>query len=141
MVRYPGGSAISNFLKKILDKANSLKREIVSLWFAYKDKRTPWYAKLWVAGVVGYAFSPIDLIPDFIPILGYVDDAIILPIGIFIAIRLIPKHILAESRVKAQSWFDENAGKPKNWVAAILILLLWIVLLLCIFYALLRRFF
>jgi len=130
----------SSLFQKIREKVNALKRDLMSLWFAYQDKRTPWYAKLWAAGVVGYAFSPIDLIPDFIPILGYLDDAIILPIGIFIAIRLIPKDVLSESRIKAQIWFDNNKGKPKNWVVAALILLLWMAILFFIFYALLKRF-
>lgn len=130
----------SNLFQKIREKANAFKRDLMSLWFAYRDKRTPWYAKLWAAGVVGYAFSPIDLIPDFIPVLGYLDDAIILPIGIFIAIRLIPRDVLAESRMKAQSWFDNNKGKPKNWAAATLILIFWIAILFFIFYVLLKRF-
>ena len=90
--------------------------------------------------VVGYAFSPIDLIPDFIPVLGYVDDAILLPLGILVAIRLIPKEVLADSRVKARIWLEERKGKPKNRTAAILIVLLWAVLLLFIFYIILRRF-
>ncbi len=89
---------------------------------------------------MGYAFSPIDLIPDFIPVLGYVDDIILLPIGILVAIRLIPDEVLEDSRRKAQIWLEERRGKPKNWGVAILIVLLWAILLLFIFYIILKRF-
>ena len=130
----------SGFFPKLRQKAKAIKADVLALWFAYRDKRTPWYAKLLTAMVVGYAFSPIDLIPDFIPVLGYVDDAILLPLGILAAIRLIPKEVLADSRVKARIWLEERKGKPKNWIAAILIVLLWAVLLLFIFYTILRRF-
>ena len=78
-------------LKKIKAKATQLKREIVALYLAGRDPRTPWYAKAMIAAVVAYALSPIDLIPDFIPILGYLDDLVLLPIGIWLAIRMIPR--------------------------------------------------
>ena len=130
----------SGFFQKLRQKAKAIKADVLALWFAYRDERTPWYAKLWTAMVVGYAFSPIDLIPDFIPVLGYVDDAILLPLGILVAIRLIPKEVLADSRVKARTWLEEREGKPKNWAAAIMIVLLWAALLLSIFYIIMRRF-
>ena len=130
----------SGFFQKLRQKAKAIKADVLALWFAYRDERTPWYAKLWTAMVVGYAFSPIDLIPDFIPVLGYVDDAILLPLGILVAIRLIPKEVLADSRVKARIWLEEREGKPKNWAAAIMIVLLWAALLLSIFYIIMRRF-
>ena len=81
--------------------ARQLKREIEALMLAARDPRTPWYAKWLVAGVVAYALSPIDLIPDFIPVLGQLDDLILVPLGIAIAIRLIPTEVLAECRAKA----------------------------------------
>jgi len=127
-----------NLREKIKRKTDILKIEILALWFSYRDKRTPWYAKLWAAVVVGYAFSPIDLIPDFIPFIGYLDDAILLPIGVVIAIRLIPRDIMDDSRGKAHIWFDKNKGKPKSWVAGILILLLWLLILLAIFFFVLK---
>ena len=79
---------------KIKAWAKNLKRQIFILYFAYKDERVPWYAKLFTACVVAYAFSPIDLIPDFIPILGYLDDVIIVPLGIMFALKMIPKNVL-----------------------------------------------
>ena len=104
---------------KIVQKARKLKSSLLALWFAYLDRRTPWYAKLWAGMVVGYAFSPIDLIPDFIPVLGYLDDLILLPIGVLIAVRLIPKEVMMDSREKAQAWIEQKKGKPKNWIAAV----------------------
>ena len=104
-------------------KAAALQREIFALYLAYRDPRVPWYAKLLILGVVGYAFSPIDLIPDFIPILGYLDDLILLPIGVALAIKLIPSEVLSDCRNKAQTQGME--GKPRIWIVALLILGLW----------------
>ena len=130
----------SNIFRRISQWAKALKADIIALWFAYRDSRTPWYAKLWTALVVGYAFCPIDLIPDFIPVLGYVDDVILLPVGILVAIRLIPRDVLIGSRSKAQIWLEEKRGRPKNWVAAVLGILLWIALFLSMLYVTLRYF-
>ena len=130
----------SNLFQRLRQKAKALKADILALWFSYRDSRTPWYAKMWAAMVVGYAFSPIDLIPDFIPVLGYLDDIILLPMGILVAIRLLPKAVLADSRRKAQLWLEEKKGKPKNWAVAIMIVLLWAILALFICYVVLRQF-
>jgi len=105
--------------------AKQLKRQIHVLRFALKDARTPWLPKAIAACVLAYAFSPIDLIPDFIPLLGLLDDVILLPLGIWFALRLIPKEILRESKVKADSAM--LGSKPKNWTAGIFILVVWIV--------------
>ena len=86
----------------------------------------PWYAKVFTAVVVAYAFSPIDLVPDFIPILGYLDDIILVPLGITLALKMIPKEVLADARVRAELEFAD--GKPKNWIAGAVIILIWIVL-------------
>src|SRR5919202_5685637 len=83
--------------------AKRLKSETYVLYLAYKDPRTPWYAKVFAACVVGYAFSPIDLIPDPIPVLGYVDDLILIPIGVIIARKMIPEQVIAEARKKAKT--------------------------------------
>ena len=129
----------SSFFQRLRQKAKALKADLLALWFAYRDSRTPWYAKLWTAMVVGYAFSPIDLIPDFIPVLGYVDDVILLPMGIIVAIRLIPQEALVDARRMAQIWLEEKRGKPRNWAAAILIVSLWAAFLLFICCVILRR--
>ncbi|CAM5213667.1 hypothetical protein UACE39S_04325 [Ureibacillus acetophenoni] len=91
-----------------------------------RDARTPWYAKVFTACVVAYAFSPIDLIPDFIPILGYLDEVILLPIGIMFALKMIPKEVLSDCEVKAEEMMKD--GKPKNWIVGSLILLIWVVI-------------
>ncbi|WP_299742218.1 YkvA family protein [uncultured Rossellomorea sp.] len=108
--------------------AKRLKQQIFVLYLSYKDERVPWYAKLFTACVVAYAFSPIDLIPDFIPILGYLDDVIIVPIGIMFALKMIPKEVISECEGKAKDMMKN--GKPKNWVVGSLIILLWSIIML-----------
>jgi len=95
----------------------------MALYFAIRDPRTPIGAKIFAGFVVAYALSPIDLIPDFIPVLGYLDDVILVPIGIAICLRLIPAQVLAEARVRAES----VSAKPKNYTAAVIIVLLWLI--------------
>lgn len=108
--------------------ARQLKTETLALYLAARDPRTPWYAKLLAAAIVGFAFSPIDLIPDFIPVLGYLDDLILIPIGITLAIKLIPEPILADCRLQAQEKFE--IGKPVSRIAAVVIVLFWIAVVL-----------
>ena len=100
-----------------------LKKEIRVLYLAYKHPGVPWYAKAFTALVIAYALSPIDLIPDFIPVLGYLDDLILIPLGIAAAIRMIPQNVLEECREQAEEVFKEE--KPKNWTVGIIIILLW----------------
>jgi uncharacterized membrane protein YkvA (DUF1232 family) len=107
-------------------RARRLKREVYALYLAVRDPRCPWYARLFAGMVVAYAFSPIDLIPDFIPVIGYLDDLILVPLGIAVAIRLIPPQILAESRAEAGRVIA--AGKPVNRVAAAIIIVIWLAL-------------
>jgi uncharacterized membrane protein YkvA (DUF1232 family) len=102
-----------------------LKRETYALYLAYKDPRVPWYARLWVAVIVGYAFSPIDLIPDFIPVLGYLDDLVLIPLGLLLAVKLIPADVMAQCREQAQTELAE--GKPVNWLAGVVIVGLWLL--------------
>ena len=111
-------------LEKWKSRARLLKTEVYALYLAYKDPRVPWYAKIFAACVVGYAFSPIDLIPDPIPIIGYLDDLILIPIGIAIALKMIPKEVLDECR--EQSTAIMLQGKPVNRIAAMVIILIWI---------------
>jgi uncharacterized membrane protein YkvA (DUF1232 family) len=107
-------------------RARQLKSELYALYLAYRDPRVPWYARLLAAVVVGYAFSPIDLIPDPIPVLGYLDDLILLPLGIALVLRLIPPEVMADNRAKAQERMA--AGQPTNWIAAVIIVAIWIAL-------------
>jgi uncharacterized membrane protein YkvA (DUF1232 family) len=110
-------------------RANQLKLETYAIYLAYRDPRVPWYARLFAACVVAYAFSPIDLIPDPIPILGYADDLVLVPLGMALAIKMIPPGVLAECREKARMVMVQN--KPTNWVAAGAILAIWLLLAAC----------
>jgi len=94
-------------------RARYLKSEVYAMYLAYKDPRVPWYARLLAACVVGYAFSPIDLIPDPVPILGYLDDLILIPLGVALVLRMIPEPVMTEGREKAKTIM--SAGKPTNW--------------------------
>ena len=105
-------------------RARQLKTETYALYLAYRDPRVPWYARLFAVCVVGYAFSPIDLIPDPIPVLGYLDDFVLIPLGIALALKMIPPAVMAECREKAQAVMSQ--GKPTNWVAAAVIVAIWI---------------
>lgn len=115
-----------SFIEKWKQRAKVLKKETYSLFLAYKDPRTPWYAKVFTGLVVAYAFSPIDLIPDFIPVLGYLDDLILIPLGVRGAIKMIPPAVMADCRAKAQAEMDK--GKPVNWITAVVIILVWVTL-------------
>ena len=103
-----------------------LRAETFAIYLAYRDPRVPWYAKAFAALVVGYAFSPIDLIPDFIPILGYLDDLILVPAGIALAMRMIPHEVMEEARVRSVEAM--TAGRPINRYAAIVVVLIWLSL-------------
>jgi uncharacterized membrane protein YkvA (DUF1232 family) len=107
-------------------RAQRLKKEVYAIYLAYKDPRVPWYARVFAACVVGYAFSPIDLIPDPIPVLGYLDDLLIVPLGVVLAIKMIPPNVLVECREQAQEVMRQ--GKPVNRVAAVVIVAIWLSL-------------
>ncbi|WP_395057012.1 YkvA family protein [Polaromonas sp.] len=106
--------------------AQSIKRDGVTLWFATRHSGVPWYAKALGIFVVAYALSPIDLIPDFIPVLGYLDDVILLPGLIWLAIRMIPAPVLGDCRDLADQWMKTKGGKPTSRVGAVVIVLIWI---------------
>ena len=115
------------FLEKLKIKAKELKFNISALFLAYKRKDVSLLAKILIIITVGYALSPIDLIPDFIPVLGYLDDLIILPFLIFLSLKLIPKEIMDECKEQAKDlWKD---GKPKKWYYAIPIILIYLLIL------------
>lgn len=115
-----------NTFTKLKKYVRKLKQNLFVLYLSYKDNRVPWYARLVAICVVAYAFSPIDLIPDFIPILGYLDDLIIVPLGILLALKLIPPYIIEENKDKAEE--IRKKGKPKNWFVAVLFILIWFLL-------------
>jgi uncharacterized membrane protein YkvA (DUF1232 family) len=117
-------------LQKLKTHARALKKEVLAVYLAARDPRTPWYAKGLVLLVVAYSLSPIDLIPDFIPILGYLDDLIIVPGGIWLAIRLIPPEVLSEARVAEAAGGAEGIGK----IGALIIVFLWILALVLVIY-------
>ncbi len=117
-----------SLLQRLQDRANQLKREVVALVLAYRDPRVSWLAKAVALSVAVYAFSPIDLIPDFIPVLGYLDDLILLPLGIALAIKLIPPEVMAECRARAAQMDAE--GKFDGRAGALIVIALWAVAVL-----------
>jgi len=116
-------------LARLRDWARSLKRDVLALWFACRDPHTPLAAKLVATLVVAYALSPIDLIPDFIPILGYLDELILLPAGIWLALRLVPLPVLEQARQQASDWFAARKSRPRSYAGAAIIVALWAALL------------
>jgi len=107
-------------------RAGQLKIEVYAIWLAYRDPRVPWYARIFAACVVGYAFSPIDLIPDPVPVLGYLDDLVLIPLGVALALKMIPAQVMAECREKARDVMSQ--GKPVNRTAAVVIVAVWLLL-------------
>jgi uncharacterized membrane protein YkvA (DUF1232 family) len=111
-------------IRRLESWARRLKVEVYALYLAYKDQRVPWYARVFAVVVVAYAFSPIDLIPDVVPVLGYLDDLILIPLGVALAIKMIPPDVLAECRQEARDAKD----RPVNRVAAVVVVVVWIAL-------------
>lgn len=118
------------FINRLKEQAKHFRRETFALYLAARDPRVPWYAKAFLACVVGYALSPIDLIPDPIPILGYVDDLILLPLGIYLAIKMVPADILEECRQRAQ--LAAVQPRRRNWIAGGIILTIWLVTIVAV---------
>ena len=106
--------------------ARRLKRDGITLWFAGRHPSTPWYAKILGLFVVAYALSPIDLIPDFIPILGYVDDILLLPGLIWLTIRVLPPSVLVDCRAQADEWMQTAGKKPSSRIGAFLVVVVWV---------------
>jgi len=111
----------SSFLSRAKSWARSIKRDVIALWLAARDPRVPWYAKAVAAIVAAYALSPIDLIPDFIPVLGYLDDLILVPLGIMAAVKLIPPDVMRDLRTQALA-----KDKPKSTVGLVIVAALWL---------------
>ena len=109
--------------------ARRIKRDVVMLWFARRHPDTPVLAKALCIFAAAYALSPIDLIPDFIPVLGYVDDALLLPALIWLAVRLLPAHVIDACRLQAQQWMDQEKSRPASYAGAVVIVVIWIGML------------
>lgn len=106
--------------------AGRIKQDTYALFLAYQDPRVPWAGKILAAAVVAYAFSPLDLIPDFIPVLGYVDDLVLVPLGIVLALKMIPPEVMAESRAKARERLGQD--RPRSRIAVVVIVAIWLLL-------------
>ncbi len=115
---------MKNLVEQWKKSAGKLKKETYALYLAVRHPGTPWYAKAFAGLVVAYAFSPIDLIPDFVPVLGYVDDLILIPLGIAGAIKMIPQDVMEECRNRSEQEFA--SGKPINKTAGAVIILIWL---------------
>ena len=120
-------------MNKLKERAKRLKNDIPAVFLALKEKRTPWYAKIIAAVIVVYALSPIDLIPDFIPLLGYLDDIIILPALIAWCVKCIPKDVFEDCRRCAEGMW--RGGKPEKWYYAIPFVLIWVAVIVLIIIA------
>lgn len=114
-------------MNKLSERAKKLKTDIPAVFLALKEKRTPWYAKIIAAAVVVYALSPIDLIPDFIPVLGYLDDLILLPALITWCVRCIPEEVFADCRKRAEGMW--GSGKPEKWYYTVPFVLIWVIVI------------
>lgn len=123
-------------LDKLKQQARQLKREAYALYYAARDPRVPWYARLLIAFVVAHTFSPIDLIPDFIPVLGYLDDLIITPVGIWLALKMIPPQVMVEARQRADELIAQ--GKPVSKAGLVLVISIWLVVLAIIVWTLIK---
>jgi uncharacterized membrane protein YkvA (DUF1232 family) len=124
--RFPGGveqGGAKQILQRIEEWARAIRRDVHALWLAARDPRTPWYAKAFALAIAAYALSPIDLIPDFIPILGYLDEVILLPLAITLAVQLVPPDLMAEHRAAA----TRAEGKPVSRAGAAVIVTVWLV--------------
>jgi uncharacterized membrane protein YkvA (DUF1232 family) len=117
---------VSLLTNRIKAWAKSLKRDVMTLWFVLRHPHTPWLARALAAILTAYALSPIDLIPDFIPVLGYLDDLIIVPLGIWLLLKIIPEQVLMECRNQADDWFRQDQQKPRSWMGLVIILGLWV---------------
>jgi uncharacterized membrane protein YkvA (DUF1232 family) len=113
--------------KRLREQARRLEGETLALYLAARDPRTPWYAKGWLLLVLAYALSPIDLVPDFIPVVGYLDDLVIVPLGIWIGLRMLPSPVLADARAAAQDTLA-TPGRLRTW-GAVIIIVTWLLAL------------
>ena len=120
-------------MQTIKEKAGKLKRDIPAVFLAMKHPKTPWYARILAGIIIGYALSPVDLIPDFVPVLGYLDDLVILPLLIILLLRLIPRGVFEECRQEAEDLWAN--GKPQKWYYAIPIIVIWLFIVFLVLHA------
>ena len=120
-------------MQTIKEKAGKLKRDIPAVFLAMKHPKTPWYARILAGIIIGYALSPVDLIPDFVPVLGYLDDLVILPLLIILLLRLIPREVFEECRQEAEDLWAN--GKPQKWYYAIPIIVIWLFIVFLVLHA------
>jgi len=125
------GNKITLFFRENVEK---IKKNLYLVYLISRHPKTPFYIKILIFGVLGYAFSPIDLIPDFIPVIGYLDDLLIVPLGIYIALKLVPEPILLECKLNVDSVWNEEGDLPEKRIVAGLIILVWIIFALCLMY-------
>jgi len=116
-----------SWLAKLKARAGELKREVFALYLAARHPRTPWYAKLFLAAIVAYALSPIDLIPDFIPVLGFVDEIVLLPLALALAVKMVPGSVMSECRARAMERHPDGSGMGR--MGAVLVVLVWLGLI------------
>jgi uncharacterized membrane protein YkvA (DUF1232 family) len=121
-------------IEKFKQRALNLRRAAYSLYYAYQDPRTPWYARAWTSLVVAYAFSPVDLIPDFIPVLGYLDDFVLIPAGVYLAAKMIPADVIAQAQQKADTRI--NGAEPVTRGFIIVVVFFWLLVVLLLAYIL-----
>jgi uncharacterized membrane protein YkvA (DUF1232 family) len=122
-----------NLFQNISSWAKALKLDVLALWFALKHPKMPFWAKVVCFVAVAYALSPIDLIPDFIPVLGYLDDLILVPALVWLALKLIPAEVMNQSREQAVEWINSNQSKPKSYVGLFIVVAIWLI---CLVFAL-----
>jgi uncharacterized membrane protein YkvA (DUF1232 family) len=114
---------------RLKEWAERLVGEAVALWFCARHPGTPLIAKVLAAAVAAYAFSPIDLIPDFIPVLGLLDDLVLVPLGVWLVLKMVPPEVIAECRRQAIQWLAEKAPRPRSYVAAVIVVVAWLAVL------------
>ncbi len=117
-------------------RAHALKREAYALYIAARDPRVPWYARFFMGLVLAHTFSPIDLIPDFIPVLGYLDDLIVTPLGIALALKMIPAEVMTEARGQAEMLLQQ--GRPISRAGAIMVIMIWLAIIAVVVWSIAR---
>lgn len=120
---------MNRHIKALANRAQALRAETYALYLACRDPRMSWYARALAAIVVAYAFSPIDLIPDFIPVLGHLDDLVLVPVGIVCVLRMTPPEVIVDARARAQAVMRQEG--PGAWIAGLIVIVIWLLVVAC----------